>query len=240
MTTAPASASGSRLHEGPVHYAWKVAAVIFVVLLAAAGVRATPSELTRAARQRDLWLLTGSFFVCGATTNGLIGTHLVPACLDHGITEMRAAGLLALMGVFDLVGTTASGWLSDRWDSRWLLFWYYGLRGAALLYLPAAFGIEVFGLPVFAVFYGLDWIATVPPTVRLTTEAVGPADGPIVFGWIVAAHQIGAGLGALGAGIIRAELSTYTPAWVSAALLCMVAAVLVLGIGRGPRGSAAA
>src|SRR6266540_921064 len=103
--------------------------------------------------------------------------------------------------------------------------WYYGLRGAALLYLPAAFGIEVFGLPVFAVFYGLDWIATVP----LTTEAVGPNDGPIVFGWIVAAHQIGAGLGALGAGVLRTELSTYTPAWVTAGLICMVAAVMVLG-----------
>jgi predicted MFS family arabinose efflux permease len=139
------------------------------------------------------------------------------------------------MGVFDLVGTTASGWLSDRWDNRWLLFWYYGLRGAALLYLPAAFGIEVFGLPLFAVFYGLDWIATVPPTVRLTTDAVGPDDGPIVFGWIVAAHQIGAGLGALGAGVVRTELSTYTAAWVTAGLICMVAAVMVLGIGRSPR-----
>jgi predicted MFS family arabinose efflux permease len=191
--------------------------------------------LARAAGQRDFWLLAASFFVCGATTNGLIGTHLVPACVDHGISEVRAASLLALMGVFDLVGTTASGWLSDRWDNRWLLFWYYGLRGAALLYLPAAFGIEVFGLPVFAVFYGLDWIATVPPTVRLTTDAVGPDDGPIVFGWIVAAHQIGAGLGALGAGVVRTELSTYTPAGVTAGLICMVAAVMVLGIGRGPR-----
>jgi predicted MFS family arabinose efflux permease len=191
--------------------------------------------LRRSARHRDFWLLAGSFFVCGATTNGLIGTHLVPACMDHGITEVHAAGLLAMMGVFDLIGTTASGWLSDRYDSRWLLFWYYGLRGAALLYLPAAFGIEVFGLPAFAVFYGLDWIATVPPTVRLTTEAVGPADGPIAFGWIVAAHQIGAGLGALGAGVIRTELATYTPAWVAAGLICLVAAVIVLLIGRGPR-----
>ncbi len=193
--------------------------------------------LRRSARHRDFWLLAGSFFVCGATTNGLIGTHLVPACMDHGITEVHAAGLLAMMGVFDLIGTTASGWLSDRYDSRWLLFWYYGLRGAALLYLPAAFGIEVFGLPAFAVFYGLDWIATVPPTVRLTTEAVGPADGPIAFGWIVAAHQIGAGLGALGAGIVRTELATYTPAWVAAGLICLVAAVIVLLIGRGDRPS---
>jgi predicted MFS family arabinose efflux permease len=196
--------------------------------------------LRRAARQRDFWLLAGSFFVCGATTNGLVGTHLVPACMDHGITEVRAASLLAVMGIFDLIGTTASGWLSDRHDSRWLLFWYYGLRGAALLYLPAAFGFHVLGLPVFAVFYGLDWIATVPPTVRLTTEAVGPADGPIVFGWIVAAHQIGAGLGALGAGIVRTELATYTPAWVAAGLICMLAALAVLAIGRGQRRIAAA
>src|SRR6267143_4026708 len=110
-------------------------------------------------RSRDFWLLAGSFFICGASTNGLVGTHLIPACLDHGIPQVRAAGLLAVMGVFDLVGTTASGWVSDRFDSRKLLFWYYGLRGLALLWLPQAFDAQVLGLPVFAVFYGLDWIA---------------------------------------------------------------------------------
>jgi MFS family permease len=188
--------------------------------------------LRRAADKRDFWLLAGSFFVCGATTNGLIGTHLVPACMDHGIPEVQAAGLLAMMGVFDLVGTTASGWLSDRYDSRWLLFWYYGLRGLALLYLPTAFGMSVLGLPVFAVFYGLDWIATVPPTVRLVTETVGATDGPIVFGWVFAAHQIGAGIGALAAGVVRTRLETYTPAWVAAGAICIGAAVLVLRIGR--------
>ncbi len=150
--------------------------------------------------------------------------------MDHGIPEVQAAGLLAVMGVFDLIGTTASGWLSDRYDSRKLLFWYYSLRGLALLYLPAAFGMSFLGLPVFAVFYGLDWIATVPPTVRLTTEAVGPSDGPIVFGWIVAAHQVGAGMGALAAGIVRTRLETYTPAWIAAGGICLVAAVLVLQI----------
>ncbi|MDC0714872.1 MFS transporter [Stigmatella sp. ncwal1] len=191
--------------------------------------------LGRAARLRDFWLLAGSFFICGATTNGLVGTHLVPACMDHGIPEVQAAGLLAVMGIFDLVGTTASGWLSDRFDSRWLLFWYYGLRGLALLYLPAAFEMSVFGLPLFAVFYGLDWIATVPPTVRLTTQTVGAADGPIAFGWIVAAHQVGAGVGALGAGVVRTSLETYTPAWVVAGVICMAASVLVLRIGRRPR-----
>ena len=188
--------------------------------------------LRESAHKGDFWLLAGSFFVCGATTNGLVGTHLVPACMDHGIPEVRAAGLLAVMGIFDLVGTTASGWLSDRVDSRKLLFWYYGLRGLALLWLPQAFNAHVFGLPVFAIFYGLDWIATVPPTVRLTTEAMGVRDAPIAFGWIVASHQIGAGFGALGAGIVRSSMSTYTPAWIVAGSICLVAAVIVLRIGR--------
>jgi sugar phosphate permease len=183
--------------------------------------------------KRDFWLLAGSFFVCGATTNGLIGTHLVPACMDHGIPEVRAASLLAVMGIFDLVGTTASGWLSDRFDSRRLLFWYYGLRGLALLWLPQAFDAQVLGLPLFAIFYGLDWIATVPPTVKLTADAFGSQDAPIAFGWIVAAHQIGAASGALAAGIVRTSLLTYTPAWIVAGGICMVAAFLVLRIGRG-------
>jgi predicted MFS family arabinose efflux permease len=189
--------------------------------------------LRESAHKPDFWLLAGSFFVCGATTNGLVGTHLVPACMDHGIPEVRAAGLLAVMGIFDLVGTTASGWLSDRFDSRKLLFWYYGLRGLALLWLPQAFDAQVLGLPLFAIFYGLDWIATVPPTVRLTTEAIGVRDAPIAFGWIVASHQIGAGVGALGAGVIRSSLTTYTPAWVAAGAICLMAAVIVLRIGRG-------
>jgi predicted MFS family arabinose efflux permease len=182
--------------------------------------------------KRDFWLLAGSFFVCGATTNGLVGTHLVPACMDHGIPEVRAAGLLAVMGIFDLVGTTASGWLSDRYDSRRLLFWYYGLRGLALLWLPYAFDAELFGLPLFAIFYGLDWIATVPPTMKLTADAFGSQDAPIAFGWIVAAHQIGAATGALSAGLVRSSMLTYTPAWVVAGGICMIAALLVLRIGR--------
>jgi sugar phosphate permease len=196
--------------------------------------------LARSARHRDFWFLAGSFFICGATTNGLVGTHLVPACMDHGIPEVRAAGLLAMMGIFDLIGTTASGWLSDRYDNRWLLFWYYGLRGLALLFLPSAFQMQVFGLPLFAIFYGLDWIATVPPTVRLTTQAVGPTDGPIAFGWIVAAHQVGAGVGALGAGVVRTSLATYTPAWIVAGLICIAASFLVLQIGRHARPALAA
>ena len=160
------------------------------------------ATLRRGARSRDFWLLAGTFFVCGASTNGLIGTHLIPACMDHGIPEVTAAGMLATMGIFDLFGTTASGWLSDRIDSRKLLFTYYALRGLSLLFLPRAL-LEHQGLSLFTVFYGLDSIATVPPTVRLATDAFGRQDGPVVFGWIFAAHQVGAAFAALGAGAIR-------------------------------------
>ena len=187
--------------------------------------------LGRAAKSEDFWLLAGTFFVCGASTNGLIGTHLIPACVDHGIPEVRAAGLLAIMGLFDLAGTTASGWFTDRWDSRKLLFTYYGLRGLSLIFLPGALTAGS-GLLVFAVFYGLDWIATVPPTVRLATEAFGKEDGPIVFGWIVAAHQVGAGFAALGAGMVRTVLGDYQIAFITSGILCLFAALLALMVGR--------
>ncbi len=188
--------------------------------------------LGRAVRHRDFWLLAGTFFVCGASTNGLIGTHLVPACMDHGMPEVQAAGLLATMGIFDLFGTTGSGWLSDRWDNRWLLFTYYGLRGLSLIFLPHALVEQGSGLSVFTVFYGLDWIATVPPTVRLATDAFGKDDAPIVFGWVMAAHQVGAGVAALGAGIIRTEMGDYHMAFVTSGSLCLFAALLALSIGR--------
>jgi MFS family permease len=191
--------------------------------------------LRDAARSRTFWLLAGSFFICGASTNGLIAAHLVPACGDHGIPEVRAAGLLAAMGAFDLVGTTASGWLSDRFSSRWLLFWYYGLRGLALIGLPAAFGFGVFGLPLFAMFYGLDWLATVPPTVKIATSVFGRERAPIVFGWIVTAHQLGAGLTALAAGWSRTALGSYDSAFVTSGILCFFAALLVLTIAARPR-----
>ena len=188
--------------------------------------------LARASRSRDFWLLAGTFFVCGASTNGLIGTHLIPACMDHGIPEVRAAGILATMGVFDLVGTTLSGWLTDRWDSRRLLFAYYGLRGLSLIFLPDALVTAGTGLNVFTVFYGLDWIATVPPTVRLATDAFGADDAPIVFGWVFAAHQVGAGVAALGAGLIRTELGDYHHAFVASGTICLVAALLALLVNR--------
>jgi sugar phosphate permease len=188
--------------------------------------------LIRASRSRDFWLLFGTFFVCGLSTNGLIGTHLIANCLDNGIPEVRAASLLAMMGVFDLFGTTASGWLSDRFDNRKLLFWYYGLRGLSLIYLPYS-GYDFYGLSVFAVFYGLDWLATVPPTSRLTTDIFGKNEAPIVFGWITAGHQLGAATAALGAGIIRTYFDAYLGAFVVAGIACVAAAFFVLLIGRG-------
>jgi predicted MFS family arabinose efflux permease len=191
------------------------------------------AALGRGAKSGGFWLLFASFFVCGASTNGLIGTHLISYCIDNGIPEVTGAGLLAAMGICDLAGTTLSGWLSDRYDSRWLLFWYYGLRGLSLLYLPYS-GFSLAGLAPFAIFYGLDWIATVPPTVRLTTNIFGKQDAPIIFGWLLAGHQLGAGATAFEAGVLRTWLGDYyLPVLISGAL-CIAAALLVLRIGRGP------
>ncbi len=195
------------------------------------------SALGNGLRSRDFLLLLGSFYICGASTNGLIGTHLIPASMEHGIPEVTAAGLLAVMGVFDLVGTTVSGWLSDRWDSRYLLCWYYGLRGLSLLFLPYAFGTRFLGLAAFAVFYGLDWVATVPPTVRLTADIFGRRNAGVMFGWIAAGHQVGAATAALGAGALRTWLGSYQVSFMSAGLLCLIAAGLVIRIGRAARGA---
>jgi predicted MFS family arabinose efflux permease len=194
--------------------------------------------LASSLRIRDFWYLAGSFFICGASTNGLIGTHLIPASMDHGIPEVTAAGMLATIGVFDLVGTTASGWLSDRYDNRWLLFWYYGLRGLALLFLPYAYGTGFFGLAVFMVFYGLDWVATVPPTVRLAADTFGKERVGVVFGWIMASHQLGAATVALLAGVMRTWFGDYQIAFMTSGLLCLVAAGIVIRIGRPAPGSA--
>ncbi|WP_027819266.1 MFS transporter [Paraburkholderia bannensis] len=191
--------------------------------------------LASASRTRDFWLLFFSFFICGASTNGYVGTHLIAMCGDYGMTEVQGASLLATMGIFDLFGTTLSGWLSDRFNSRVLLFWYYGLRGLSLIYLPHAFGIDFFGLPIFAVFYGLDWIATVPPTVRLATDVFGKERAPIIFGWVVAGHQLGAAFAAFGAGLLRSSLGTYTVASMISGGLCLVASFLVLRINRRAR-----
>ena len=187
-----------------------------------------------AARTRVFWILFATFFICGASTNGLVQVHLIPMCLDLGIPQVEAASLLAAMGVFDFFGTIASGWLSDRFDNRWLLFWYYGLRGLSLLALPFT-DFSFYGLSLFAMFYGLDWIATVPPTVRLTTQRFGTEHANLVFGWVFAGHQIGAAFAAFGAGLSRTVLSTYLPAFFIAGALCVVAAGIVLAISRVPK-----
>ena len=186
-------------------------------------------------RSRDFWLLAGSFFICGLSTNGLIGTHLIPASMEHGIPEVTAASLLASIGVLDVVGTTVSGWLSDRWDNRYLLCWYYGLRGLSLLFLPYAFGSAYLGLAAFAVFYGLDWVATVPPTARLAADTFGRENVGTMFGWIAAFHQLGAATAAYGGGLLRTWLGDYQVTFISAGLACLVAAGLVLRIGQASR-----
>jgi predicted MFS family arabinose efflux permease len=196
--------------------------------------------LRKAVYHRDFWLLFFSFFVCGASTNGYIGTHFIAMCGDYGLTPVKGASILATMGALDLIGTTSSGWLSDRFNNRALLFWYYSLRGLALIYLPYAFGIQYFGLPIFALFYGLDWVATVPPTVRLTNDVFGSKDAPVVFGWVVAGHQLGAAFAALGGGMLRNSLGSYTVATQISGMLCIVAAVMVLRIHRRVAGPAMA
>ncbi|MES5483051.1 MFS transporter [Bradyrhizobium sp. INPA03-11B] len=191
------------------------------------------SNLVRAAQTRAFWFLFGTFFICGFTTNGLVGTHLIAFCGDHGIVEVQAAGLLALMGFFDLFGTTLSGWLTDRFDPRKLLFLYYGLRGLSLIYLPYS-DFSLVSLSVFAVFYGLDWIATVPPTVRIANEAFGDKNAPLVFGWVVAGHQLGAACAAFFAGFMRSAQGDYLQAFMIAGLTGIIAAVLSLLITRRP------
>ena len=190
------------------------------------------AALAVAVRSRAFWVLAGTFFVCGASTNGLIGTHLIAACHDQGIPEVRSAQLLAVMGVFDIIGTTASGWLSDRYSSRHLLFGYYTLRGLSLLYLPFTLQNGAVGLGMFAVFYGLDWIATVPPTVKLTSQAFGRENTGVIYGWIGASHQLGASMAAFGAGAIRTMAGGYQLAFWIAGFLCVLAGVAFLTVGR--------
>jgi MFS family permease len=190
--------------------------------------------LGEAARTATFWILFGTFFICGASTNGLIQTHFIALCGDFGLAAVGAASLLATMGLFDFFGTIGSGWLSDRFDNRWLLFWYYGLRGLSLMYLPFS-GFGLYGLSIFAIFYGLDWVATVPPTVRLTADRFGPERANVVFGWIFAGHQLGAASAAFGAGYARTTLASYLPAFFLAGALCIGASALALSIRRPER-----
>jgi len=198
-------------------------------------VRRTFRTLREAARTRTFWALAGGFAICGATTNGLIGTHFVPAAHDHGMPTTTAAGLLALVGIFDVIGTIASGALTDRINPRILLAVYYAFRGVGLLMLPSLLSDSVHpSILAFVIVYGLDWVATVPPTAALCAEVFG-ASGTIVFGWVFAAHQVGAALASVGAGFIRDLTSDYTMAWLGAAALCAVAALMSLGIRKVPR-----
>jgi MFS family permease len=194
--------------------------------------RLAVDSLVSAARHRTFWLLAGGFFVCGATTNGLVQTHFVPAAHDHGMPATTAASLLALVGVFDLIGTIGSGWLTDRVDPRLLLGGYYGLRGLSLALLVPLFAADMGGgMLAFVIFYGLDWVATVPPTMALARRAFG-SSAAVVFGWIFAAHQLGAACAALAAGVVRDALGSYDVAWLGGAVLCAVGAVLSLSISR--------
>jgi len=202
--------------------------------------RLAVGALVRAARTGTFWLLAGGFFICGATTTGLVQQHFMPAAHDHGMPMTTAATLLALVGVFDLVGTIGSGWLTDRFDPRILLGAYYALRGVSLALLVPLFGADLnASVLAFVIFYGLDWVATVPPTLALTREAFG-ASAPVVFGWIFASHQLGAACAALAAGIARDALGSYDAAWYGGAVLCAVGAALSLSIRRRPTGPAAA
>lgn len=204
-----------------------------------AAVRAL-GTLARAARTRAFWMLAAGFAICGASTNGLAQTHFIPAAHDHGMPETTAASLLALVGVFDVVGTVLSGWLTDRIGSRALLGTYYALRGASLLVLPSLFAATPRpSMLVFIIFYGLDWVATVPPTVALCREHFGDA-GPVVFGWVFASHQVGASIAAYGAGLIHDLTGGYDLAWYVAGGLCAIAAACSLLIGAPARRSVAA
>lgn len=217
---------GESPEEGAKNEAAKAAAPAMVMNFA------TPFKvLAEASRSGTFWVLAATFFICGLSTNGLIQTHFISLCSDFGLGPVPAASVLAMMGAFDFIGTVASGWLSDRYDSRKLLFWYYGLRGLSLIWLPHS-GFTLVGLGLFAMFYGLDWIATVPPTVKLTGAAFGPQKAGMVFGWVFAAHQLGAATAAWGGGLSRTVMASYTPALYVAGGACIVAAFLALAVRR--------
>ena len=190
--------------------------------------------LKRSAKVRDFWYLVGSFFVCGLSTSGLMGTHFIPAAMDHGMGEVAAASLLALVGVFDVVGTIFSGWLTDKYDPRRLLFFYYLLRGVSLFLLPSILFRTVHpSTLVFVIFYGLDWVATVPPTIMLCRAVAGPERATVVYGWVFAAHQIGGAIAAYGAALLRVKFGDYSQAFYISGFFCVVTAFMVLRIARG-------
>ena len=192
------------------------------------------NALREGSKRKDFWLLFGTFFICGLSTNGLIGTHFIPAAHDHGMGEVVAASLLAMIGVFDVVGTVFSGYLTDRIDSRKLLFAYYSLRGISLMILPSILFATVHpSTLVFVIFYGLDWVATVPPTIALCRTVLGPQSGTVIYGWVFTGHQIGASVAALGAALLRVKFGDYAVSFYIAGTLCLLASIAVLFIARG-------
>ncbi|MFE2287014.1 MFS transporter [Streptomyces sp. NPDC059443] len=196
--------------------------------------RRAVTVLFRAARTGPFWLLAGTFAICGASTNGLVKTHFVPSAHDHGMPVTAAAGLLAVIGVFDVIGTVFSGWLTDRFDARRLLVVYYALRGISLLFLPMLLAPSVHPpMLLFIVFYGLDWVATVPPTIALCREHYGE-DGAIVFGWVLASHQVGAAVVAFLGGLARDAFGSYDLVWYASGALCAMAALMAMVIRRRP------
>lgn len=190
--------------------------------------------LKEASAHKDFWYLTGSFFVCGLSTSGLIGTHFIPAAHDHGMPQVTAASLLALIGVFDVIGTLFSGWLTDKFDPRKLLFFYYSLRGLSLFLLPSILFASVHpSTLVFVIFYGLDWVATVPPTIMLCRTILGPERGTVIYGWVFAAHQIGGSIAAFGAAVLRVKLGDYALSFYLSGALCLITSYFVLQIAKG-------
>ena len=190
--------------------------------------------LKEASAHKDFWYLTGSFFVCGLSTSGLIGTHFIPAAHDHGMPQVTAASLLALIGVFDVIGTLCSGWLTDKFDPRKLLFFYYSLRGLSLFLLPSILFESVHpSTLVFVIFYGLDWVATVPPTIMLCRTVLGPDRGTVIYGWVFAAHQMGGSIAAFGAAVLRVKLGDYALSFYVSGALCLITSYFVLQIAKG-------
>lgn len=188
-------------------------------------------SLIEGSRSKAFWLLAGSFFICGLSTTGLVGTHFIGYCMSFGLPMVFAASLLSFMGVFDLIGTTLSGWLSDRFDNRWLLFFYYALRGLSLVFLPFALDNgSVTLLVIFAIFYGLDWIATVPPTIGLTRREFGMKKSAMMYGWMVAFHQVGAAVATYGGGLLYDAFDSYTSAFVLAGAFCALGSLFVISL----------
>lgn len=234
LRNSPAELGTTRLGETPEASLAQERSIAAAVSSGLGPARRAISVLVTSSRNPTFWALALGFAICGASTNGLVGVHFIPSTHDHGMPESTAASLLAVVGVFDILGTVLSGWLTDRVNPRILLAIYYAGRGISLLVLPLLLSSTLQpSLIIFIVFYGLDWVATVPPTIALCREVFGES-GPIVFGWVFAAHQIGAALASVAAGFVRDATGEYTWAWIAAALLCAVAAGVSISIRRTP------